>query len=52
VVLVSRDEMEELLVGEGSTYAHAVTYVAWMRMQARGLLDAWMPRQTERICAS
>lgn len=45
VVLVSRDEMEELLVGEDSPYAHAVTYVAWMRMQARGLLDAWMPRK-------
>lgn len=44
-VLVTREEMEELLVGDGSPYAHAVTYVAWMRMQACGLLDAWMPRR-------
>jgi len=41
---VSRSEMEALLQAGGEVYAHAVTYVAWMRMAAQGILDAWLPR--------
>lgn len=40
-VLVSRAEMEELLCSD--EFAHAVTYAAWVRFSATGLLDAWMP---------
>ncbi|MDO4537382.1 MAG: NUDIX hydrolase [Coriobacteriales bacterium] len=44
-VLVSRLQMEKLLSGDGSGFAHAPTAVAWLRLQARGILDAWMPRR-------
>ena len=37
----SRAEMEELLCSD--QFAHAVTYAAWVRFTATGLLDAWMP---------
>ena len=40
-VLVSRAEMEELLCSD--EFAHAVTYAAWVRFAATGLLDTWMP---------
>lgn len=42
-VFVSRAEMEDLLVDPHSPYAHAVTFAAWVRFSAMGLLDAWMP---------
>ena len=41
-VFVSRTEMEELLCSD--EFAHAVTYAAWVRFAATGLLDSWMPR--------
>lgn len=41
---VTRPEMEALLIKGDDAYAHAVTYVAWFRMAAEGLLDEWMPR--------
>ena len=41
-VYVSRAEMEELLCTD--EFAHAVTYAAWVRFAATGLLDTWMPR--------
>lgn len=40
-VYARRQEMEELLLG--GTYAHAVTYALWMRLQATGLLARWLP---------
>ncbi len=42
-VYASRTEMEELLLRGGNLYAHAVTYAAWLRFAASGLLDAWLP---------
>ena len=42
---VSRIEMEALLVEGDDAFAHAVGYVAWTRMMALGLVDAWMPRE-------
>lgn len=42
-VTVSRKEMERLLYSPDGWYAHAVSYVAWMRMQGQGILDDWMP---------
>lgn len=41
-VYASRAQMEELLTN--GTYAHAVTYAAWHRLAALGLLDAWLPK--------
>lgn len=40
-VHASREQMEELL--RSDDFGHAVSYVAWLRFAARGLLDAWMP---------
>ena len=42
LVFVNRAEMKELLCSD--EYAHAVTYAAWARFSASGLLDRWMPR--------
>lgn len=42
-VTVTRREMEDLLMSPESEYGHAVSAVAWMRMQGRGLVDEWMP---------
>lgn len=41
-VSVSREQMEELL--RDGSFGHAVTYAAWMRLMASGLLDRWLPR--------
>ena len=42
LVFANRAEMEELLCSD--EFAHAVTYAAWIRFAATGLLDIWMPR--------
>jgi len=40
-VYASRQQMEDLL--QSGDFGHAVSYVAWYRFAACGLLDAWMP---------